>query len=102
MTKRHWLVWAGLFCLLFVFAIDFHFDIRQRDAFSWMDPQQYYGFAVSLVEGTRPYNDFEVASIFPFFVYPAVAIENSVASALWTNFVFALILVLGIHLHTTV
>ena len=66
MTKRHWLVWAGLFCLLFVFAIDFHFDIRQRDAFSWMDPQQYYGFAVSLVEGTRPYNDFEVASIFPF------------------------------------
>ena len=98
MTKGHWLVWAGLFCLLLVFAIDFHFDIRHRDTFSWMDPQQYYGFAVSLLEGTRPYNDFEVASIFPFFVYPAVAIDNSVAAALWTNFVFALILVIGIHL----
>ncbi len=98
MSKSDWLVCVGLVCLLSIFAIEFHFDVSQRDAFSWMDPQQYYGFAVSLFEGTRPFNDFEVASIFPFFVFPAVAIENSVASALWTNFIFAVILVVGVHL----
>ena len=98
MSKSDWLVCVGLVCLLSIFAIEFHFDVSQRDAFSWMDPQQYFGFAVSLFEGTRPFNDFEVASIFPFFVFPAVAIENSVASALWTNFIFAVILVVGVHL----
>ena len=100
MEKNRWLLPAMLLLLIVVYAIDFHIDVRGRDAFTWMDPQQYFGFSQSLLEGTRPYNDFEVATIFPFFVLPAVAVHNSVAAALWTNLLFAAILLLAIHLLT--
>ena len=98
MKKNRWLLPAMLLLLVIIYAIDFHIDVRGRDALTWMDPQQYFGFSQSLLEGSRPYNDFEVASIFPFFVVPAVAIDNSVAASLWTNMFFALVLLLAIHL----
>lgn len=98
MKKNRWLLPAMLLLLVIIYAIDFHIDVRGRDALTWMDPQQYFGFSQSLLEGTRPYNDFEVASIFPFFVVPAVAVDNSVAASLWTNMFFALVLLLAIHL----
>ena len=100
MKKNRWLLPAMLLLLIIVYAIDFHIDVTGRDAFTWMDPQQHFGFSQSLLEGTRPYNDFEVATVFPFFVLPAVAIDNSVAASLWTNIFFAAILLLAIHLLT--
>jgi hypothetical protein len=91
------LVWAGFLSLILVLGIGFHLDVRDRDAFSWMDPYQYYEFALAVLDGSEHYSEFEIPSIFPFFLLPALAISPSIPAALWTNFAFTLLLVLAVH-----
>jgi len=92
------IAWIGLILVLGVFAVDFHLDICDRDSFSWLDPYQYYQFAVDFVRGDRAYNEFELPSIFPFMMYPVVKFSNSIPAALWTNILFAAILAVAVTL----
>ena len=77
--------------------MDFYLDIKDRDACTWMDPSQYYHFAKALVSGARGFNDFEVPSIFPFFLAPFTAITGTIPAALATNGVFVAILAAALH-----
>lgn len=92
------LPWLSFAVLAALFAWDFYFDVRDRDLFSWMDPYQYYGFTVGVLDGSEAIDSFEIPSIFPFFVMPLLAFEPSVASALWINVASMLLLLLGVHL----
>jgi len=83
--------------LLLLYMLDFHFDVRFRDTFSWMDPFQYYDFAVDFFKGDRPYDGFSLPSIFPFFLYPVMKNSTSIPASLWINMVFAALLVGVIH-----
>jgi hypothetical protein len=53
-----------------------------------MDPYQYYGFALDLVNGVRAFNKFELPSIFPFFIVPFLKIKATISFALIANIVF--------------
>ena len=74
------------------YAVSFFADVRGRDAFVWMDPNQYFSFACDLLTGKRPINGFELPSIFPFFVSVPLAIYPSFAAALSINLVAAFVL----------
>lgn len=87
----------GVLALVAAFAVDFYFDVRGRDFFSWMDPYQYYEFALGVVQGRERFDGFEIPSIFPFFVMPILAWTPSIPSALWINFVAMLVLLVGLR-----
>lgn len=90
-------IWAGFSALILALGVDFHFDVRHRDAFSWMDPYQYYEFALAVLAGSEHFTGFEVPSIFPFFLLPALSVSPSIPAALWTNFAFTLLLLPIVH-----
>jgi len=90
--------WIGLAALVAVYALDLHFDLRHRDAFSWMDPAQYFGFARDLVEGRKGLNEFVLPSIFPFFVVPFLTIKASISASLWVNLPFVALLLTSVHM----
>ena len=96
-SRSHHRVWFGFMLLSAALAVDFFLDVRQRDALSWMDPYQYYDFALAVLEGREPANGFEIPSIFSFFLLPALASSPSIPAGLWTNFGFTLLLLLSIH-----
>lgn len=87
----------GFATLLLVLGVDFHFDVRERDLFSWMDPYQYFDFALGVLDGREHFTRFEIPSIFPFFLMPALAVSPSVPAALWTNFAFTAVLLLVVR-----
>lgn len=89
---------AAAFALLgLLLAVDFHLDVRERDAFSWMDPYQYYGFARELAAGRSGLDDFELPSLFPLFVAPFVAASPSIPAALWVNFLALSLVFAALH-----
>ena len=70
MNRDRYLLWViaiAWFC--FLLLVDFRSDVQNRDCFTWMDPQQYHGFAKDMISGVRPVDDFEVPSIFPFLLH---------------------------------
>jgi hypothetical protein len=81
---------AGFLVLMAAYAVSFFLDVRYRDAFTWMDPGQYFSFARDLLTGQRAFNGFEIPSIFPFFIYVPLAIYPSFAAALSINLAAAL------------
>jgi hypothetical protein len=85
------LLWLGLVVLVYV--IDFLLDVRHRDALCWMDPYQYYNFALDLLERVRTYSQFELPSVFPFFILPFLKVHSSLPSGLCVNLLFLLIMV---------
>lgn len=87
----------GFALLALGLGIDFHLDVRARDAFSWMDPYQYYDFALGVLAGHEHLADFEVASVFPLLVVPFLGVSASIASALWTQFAALLLLFWSVH-----
>lgn len=88
---------AGFAVLILLFVVDFYFDIRERDLFSWMDPYQYFDFARGVMNGSESFDRFEIPSIFPFFVMPLLAGEASVAAALWVNVLALPVLFFSLH-----
>ncbi len=83
--------------VLLLYGLDFYIDVRGRDSLSWMDPNQYYRFAVELCEEAASIDSFELPSIFPFLIYPFTAISTSIPSALWANYFFAVILAIAVY-----
>jgi hypothetical protein len=82
-----------------LYSVVFFNGIIHQDSFTWMDPYQYYGFAFDFVKGIRSFNQFELPSIFPFFIAPFLKISPSIPSALFANLVFvALIILAGLFL----
>jgi hypothetical protein len=79
------------------FALDFHFDVRERDLFSWMDPYQYYDFARNVLQGRESWRGFEIPSVFPFLVMPLLAFDASLPASLWVNVAALLLLLAGLH-----
>ena len=76
------------------------FDTSSRDAFSWMDPYQYYSFAQDVLEGHRSFSEFEVPSLFPLFVVPFLAVSGpSIPHAFWVHVAFTILLLIAVHLH---
>ncbi|MCC7146907.1 MAG: hypothetical protein IT443_10725 [Phycisphaeraceae bacterium] len=69
---RGWWLALGVGAMLGLYGVDFFFDVRHRDALSWMDPYQYFLFAVDWVGGGRAWSGFEVASLFPALIAPWV------------------------------
>jgi hypothetical protein len=88
----------ALLLLLGAFLVAFWLDVRQRDALSWMDPNQSYRFAQALRQGQARWNQFELPTVFPFFLLPFFSQDTSVTSALGINAVFAVLLGIGVHL----
>ena len=95
-SPKRTLLWFGV--LVALYAVDFYFDVRDRDLFSWMDPYQYFEFAVGVVNGSEAFDRFEIPSIFPFFVMPFVAVSQTVTAALWVNVLSLLVLLYAVHL----
>jgi hypothetical protein len=95
--RRSRAIFAGHALLVVLYAIAFHYDVRERDALSWMDPYQYYDFAVDLLNGSRRFDQFELPSVFPFFLLPGMLVEPSIRGALWFNLVSTLLLCWSIH-----
>jgi hypothetical protein len=62
-----------------------------------MDPYQYYGFTQAVLNGQMKWNEFEVASVFPFLLLPFVACGQSIVAALWVNVLSAAVLLVAIH-----
>jgi hypothetical protein len=71
-----------------LYAVIFFRGIIHQDSFTWMDPYQYYGFAFDFANGNRAFNQFELPSIFPFFIAPFLKISPTIPSALFVNIVF--------------
>jgi hypothetical protein len=88
---------AGFLVLVAAYAVSFFADVRGRDAFVWMDPNQYFSFACDLLTGRRPVSGFELPSIFPFFVSVPLAISPSFAAALSINLAAALVLMAAVR-----
>lgn len=63
-----------------------------------MDPYQYFDFGLGVLEGSERFDQFEIPSIFPFFVIPFLAVEPSITAALWINVASVLLLSLAVHL----
>lgn len=97
-TAARRLAVVGLLVVAALYLVDFHLDVRARDAFAWMDPYQYYGFARQFAAGQVSFDQFELPSIFPFFMAPFLSISATIPAALWTNGAFLLLLLLAIHL----
>lgn len=89
-------MWFLLFFLfLSLYAAEFFSKISNQDAFTWMDPYQYYGFARDFASGIRAFNQFELPSIFPFFVVPFLKVSPTITSALCANLFFLAMLLLA-------
>lgn len=88
---------AGFLILLGAYAVSFFVDVRYRDAFTWMDPCQYFSFACDLLTGQRPVTGFEIPSIFPFLMGVPLAIYPSFAAALSINLASAFVLAAAIR-----
>ncbi len=85
----------GFALLVLVLGIDFHLDVRARDAFSWMDPYQYYDFARGSPGGPRaPRPTSRWRPIFPLLRGPLPGVSASIPSALWAEFAALLLLLL--------
>ncbi len=90
--------WLLLGLLVAVYVVGFYYDVRLRDDFSWMDPDLYYKFAASLIGAFHGINQFNVPTIFPFFIVPFLLIGGvSIASALWVNIFFLIVLCLAVR-----
>jgi hypothetical protein len=68
--------------LVLVFLVDLLLDIRDRDAFTWMDPHQYLDAARGVAAGTLDRTTFALPSIFPWLVAPFLLLSDTVAGAL--------------------
>jgi hypothetical protein len=95
--RRDLWIWITVSVGVALYAIDFYVDIRERDAFSWMDPYQYYEFSLDVVQGRAAITEFEIPSLFPFFVMPFLALDPSIAGSLWVNFAAMLLLLVGLR-----
>jgi hypothetical protein len=84
-----------LLVFLSLYLADFFSKISHQDAFTWMDPYQYYNFARDFALGIRGFNQFELPSIFSFFVVPFVNISPTITSALCANMFFLTMLLLA-------
>jgi hypothetical protein len=71
-----------------MYLLGFVSGIGEQDAFTWMDPYQYYDFARDLAAGERSFNQFELPSIFPWFVAPFLKVNSTIESALCANLLF--------------
>ncbi len=90
--------WLLLGLLIGVYSVGFYHDVRMRDSFTWMDPGEYYQFAASIIGTLHDNGQFNVPTIFPFFVAPFLLIGgSSIASALWVNILFLIVLCLALH-----
>ncbi|NNE07208.1 MAG: hypothetical protein HKN20_01475 [Gemmatimonadetes bacterium] len=86
-------VLAAVLVLLLWF--DFEGDIAQRDAFSWMDPEQYYLFARDLHANGMPEGGFAVPSIFPAVIAPFLSGDAAPSRALRVNGAFLVLIALA-------
>ena len=92
-----WSFWLFLGILVVAYLIDYNHDLRWRDSFSWMDPEQYYDFAADWMNGLG-FDQIIVPSIFPIFIVPFLSVGGvSVPSALWVNALFLIVLCLAVH-----
>ena len=77
-----------LFAFGAVYLAEFIAAISRQDAFTWMDPYQYFEFARDVSSGVRAFNQFQLPSVFPFFIVPFLAIRPSISFALGANTLF--------------
>lgn len=81
--------------LVLLLWLDLQGDIATRDAFSWMDPEQYYLFAKDLKTNGMPDGGFTVPSIFPAVIAPFLTAEAGPSDALRANGVFLVMIALA-------
>ena len=95
-NARLWLIGAfSIFSALWI--LDFYLDVRTRDAFTWMDPFQYFTYAYDYVYENRGFNTFDLPSIFPLFIALPLTLSATVAGALSVNLVFLILLLIGVY-----
>lgn len=97
LPRLRWTRLWPLGLLLVAYSADFHFDVRGRDTFSWMDPWEYYTYACALYQGQVSAAELPLPSIFPYFQYPMIAVDSGIPASLWINVLFAGVLLVAIH-----
>jgi hypothetical protein len=84
--------------LVVVYIIGFHYDVRQRDAVSWMDPYLYHRHAAFLAGAYHGIDRFDLPTLFPFCIVPFLLFGGgSVAAGLWVNIFFLIVLCLALR-----
>jgi 4-amino-4-deoxy-L-arabinose transferase-like glycosyltransferase len=78
--------------LAVAYAVHLHQDIRLRDAFTWMDPIQYFSFARDWLGGAARLADFAVATVYPLFIAPFLRVSGTIPAALSSNLLWAVLL----------
>lgn len=81
--------------LLLLAAVDLVLDVRDRDAFTWMDPHQYLDAARGIASGSLDVATFALPSFFPWLVAPFVAASDTIPSALLVQVPALVVLVLA-------
>jgi hypothetical protein len=94
-TRKKAICFLLLLAFLSLYAAEFVLKISRQDAFTWMDPYQYYSFARDFALGIRAFNQFELPSIFPFFLVPFLKASPTITSALCANMFFLAMLLLA-------
>lgn len=92
LTRKKTIFSLFLLAVISLYMAEFFSSISRQDAFTWMDPYQYYAFARDFASGIRAFNQFELPSLFPFFVAPFLKISPTIPSALCANLLFLAIL----------
>ena len=95
MTHKKVFCFLLFLAFLSLYVAEFFSKIRRQDAFTWMDPYQYYAFARDFASGIRVFNQFELPSIFPFFIVPFLKVSPAITSALCANMFFLAMLLLA-------
>jgi len=94
-TRKKVILFLLVLAFLSLYAAEFISSISRQDAFTWMDPYQYFAFARDFASGIRAWNQFELPSLFPFFVVPFLKVSPVIASALCANLFFLTMLLLA-------
>ncbi|MGD0813778.1 MAG: hypothetical protein ABSA83_09255 [Verrucomicrobiota bacterium] len=90
--------WLLLGLLVVVYMIGFYFDVRRRDAVSWMDPYLYHRHAAFLAGTYHGIDRFTIPTLFPYCIVPFLLFGGgSIAAALWVNVFFFIVLCLGMR-----
>jgi len=88
--------------LLLLACADLVVDVRDRDAFTWMDPHQYLEAARGIASGSLDVTTFALPSVFPWLVAPFLLISDTIPSALLVQVPALVVLVLATwRLHRT-
>lgn len=72
-------------------------EVRLRDAFTWMDPEQYYRSAAGIASGAADAAGLLVATVYPFLLAGVLAVRDTIPAALAVHGFWLLVLAAALY-----